>query len=187
MKCKLQKQAPFPSPASQAGVTLFELLVAVLLLALVSTMIYSVLNVGISFAAKGEKKIFAMSQEQGFFELLDRQITSAWYDPRQRKIRISADETTLKIFTHQPLLYRNVGLVLAIYRYDPAENTVYYTEKRDYYNIDYTDDYVPALENMYFLLRTKSPLAWSYDEEAESVTVNYGDKQYELIPKCLNK
>ncbi len=187
MKLELHGQTPFSSPASQAGVTLFELMVAVLLLALVSTMIYSVLNVGISFASKGEKEILAMEQEQGFFEVLNSQIASAWYDPRQKKIQITADEDTLKILTHQPLLYRTVGLVLAIYRYDPSENIVYYTEKRDYYNIDYGDDYIPDFENMYFLLRTKKPLSWSYDEDTESVSITYGDKQYELIPKCQNK
>lgn len=169
---------------SQAGVTLFELMVAVLLLALVSTMIYSVLNVGISFADKGESQILAMEQEQGFLDLLHRQVSSAWYDPRQKKIRIVAEDDTLKIFTRQPLLYRTTGLVLAIYRYEPGEQTVYYTEKRDYYNIDYTDDYMPDFEDMYYLLTTPNSVAWSHDEETGAVLLDYGERQYEFIPKC---
>ena len=172
---------------SQTGVTLFELMVAVLLLGMVSTMIYSLLNVGITFAEKGEAQILAMEQEHGLLDLLHRQINSAWYDTRLKKIRIVAEDDTLKIFTRQPLLYRTAGLVLAIYRYDPAEQTLYYTEKRDYYNIDYTDEYVPDFDDMYFLLSPNKEVAWSQDEEAGSVSIEYGDKQYEFIPKCQNK
>ena len=172
---------------SQRGVTLFELMVAVLMLGLVSTMIYSVLNVGITFADKGERQIVAIEQEQGFLDLLHRQINSAWYDSKLKKIRVVAEDDTLKIFTRQPLLYRATGLVLAIYRFDPGEQTVYYTEKRDFYNIDYTDDYIPDFEDMYFLLNTKFPLEWSHDEETGSLFLTYGEKEYEFIPKCQKK
>lgn len=171
---------------NQQGVSLFELLVAVLLLGMISAMIYSVLNVGISIAAKGEKKILAMEQEQGFLELLHRQVKAAWYDGKQRKLMIRGSEELLQVFTRQPLLYnRTSGLVLAIYRVNPADNAVYYAEKRDYYNLDYTEEYAPDFDEMLLLYQPVSELAWSFDPEQGSVSVTSGDKQYRFLPRCL--
>lgn len=171
---------------TQSGVTLFELLVAVLLLGMVSTMIYSVLNVGIGFAKKGEQHILAIEQEQGILALFHRQINSAWYDAKQRKIMISADDDMLRIFTHQPFIYKKAaGLVLAIYRYDAAEQAVYYTEKRDFYNVDYTEDYTPDFADMKFLVKAAKPLSWAYDPDTGGVTVTYGEKHYDFFPKCM--
>lgn len=179
---------------SQSGVTLFELMVAVLLLGMISTMIYSVLNVGITFADKGEKQILALEKEQGFLSLLHRQINSAWYNTKQKKIIIHADDDMLQIITHQPFLYRSAGLVLAIYRYDASEQVVYYTEKRDFYNVDYNEDYTPDFEEMEFLLRTDTPVSWSYDSDevvevdgAAGVSVTYENKEFYFVPKCILK
>lgn len=171
---------------NQQGVSLFELLVAVLLLGMISAMIYSVLNVGITIAAKGEKKILAMEQEQGFLELLHRQVKGAWYDSKQRKIMIRGSEDLLQIFTRQPLLYnRTSGLILAIYRVNPGDNAVYYAEKRDYYNLDYTEEYAPDFDEMLRLYQPVSELAWSFDPETGGLTVTSGEKQYQLFPRCL--
>jgi prepilin-type N-terminal cleavage/methylation domain-containing protein len=171
---------------NQQGVSLFELLVAVLLLGMISAMIYSVLNVGITIAAKGEKKILAMEQEQGFLELLHRQVKGAWYDSKQRKIMIRGSEDLLQIFTRQPLLYnRTSGLILAIYRVNPGDNAVYYAEKRDYYNLDYTEEYAPDFDEMLRLYQPVSELAWSFDSETGGLTVTSGEKQYQLFPRCL--
>ena len=53
----------------QRGITLFELLIAVVLLGMVSTMIYSVLNVGITFSAKGEKHLETLARKKNLLSL----------------------------------------------------------------------------------------------------------------------
>jgi len=50
----------FGRSSNQAGFTLFELIIAMLLVTMVSVMIYSILNVGIKFSDKGDKKILAL-------------------------------------------------------------------------------------------------------------------------------
>lgn len=173
---------------NQQGVSLFELLVAVLLLGMISSMIYSVLNVGINIAAKGERKILAMEQEQGFLELVHRQVKGAMYDTKQRIMMIRAGDDLLQIFTRQPLLYnRTSGLVLAIYRIDPSDGAVYYGERRDYYNIDYTEDYAPDIEDMLLLFTPSKDLSWAYDPEAEAegLTMTLGEREYQFFPRCL--
>ena len=173
--------------SSNRGVTLFELLVAILLLGMTAAMIYSVLNVSIAFFGKGDRQILALEQKQGFVDLLFEQVNSAWYDRQHRKVMISADGEMLKIFTRHPLLYRQSGVVLAVYRYNPDDKTLYYLEKRDFYNIDYNDEYIPDFEDMRYLLKTDRPISMTYDEESGQVTLTYGEKQYAFVPKCLNK
>lgn len=171
---------------NQQGVSLFELLVAVLILGMISSMIYSVLNVGISITARGEKKILAMEREKGFLELLHRQVKGAMYDLKQRTIMIYGEEDKLQIFTRQPLLYnRTSGVVLAIYRINPGDGGIYYTEKRDYYNLDYGEDYTPEIEEMLLLYQPVAPLSWQYDSETGGLTVISGEKQYEFYPRSL--
>lgn len=171
---------------SQQGVSLFELLVAVLILGMISSMIYSVLNVGISITAKGEKKILTMEQEQGFLELLHRQVKGAIYDLKLRTIMIYDEDEALRIFTRQPLLHnRTSGLVLAVYRINPDDGGVYYTEKRDYYNLDYGENYAPDFEEMLLLYRAVTPISWEYDPEIGGLTVISGEKEYEFFPRCL--
>jgi prepilin-type N-terminal cleavage/methylation domain-containing protein len=166
------------------GFTLLELLVAVLLLAVVSTMIASVLSAGINFAEKGERRILALEREHGFLKLLHGQVRAAHFDERQRKVLISAGEDILRVVTREPLLYRGAGPVLAIYRYHEDEGSLYYTEKRDYYNIDYGEEYVPDFEEMRYLLRTDGPPGLAYDEEAGAVSVRFAGREYEFFPRC---
>lgn len=164
--------------------TLFEIMVAVLLLGMISVMIYSVLNVGIRFADKGEHKILAIAREQGFISVLHRQVNSAYFDSDKKDVIISADGDILRIVTRSPLLYRSAGLVLAIYRYSAMEQAVYYTEKRDYYNLDYDEEYVPDFEEMHIFLNSVSSLAMNYDTEEKALTVDYMDRQQVFTPRC---
>ena len=122
----------------EAGFTLFEILIAMVLLAMVAAMIYSVLNVGIKFTDRGGRKILAMERKYGFLILVQRQITSAVYDPVKKRILMSADDEIFKVVTRNPFIYPEAGVVLAIYRYNAGERAIYYTEKRDYYNKDYS-------------------------------------------------
>lgn len=180
----------------QAGFTLFEILIAMVLLAMVAVMIYSILNVGIKFADQGGRKILAMERKYGFLILVERQIASAVYDPVKKKILMSADEDVFKVVTRNPFVYPEAGVVLAIYRYNAAERAIYYTEKRDYYNIDYaiksagdvgTADYVPDLEEMTVLAEDEEPFSVLYDEEAgPEVIFTYRGEEYALVPRCAD-
>lgn len=165
------------------GVTLLELMAAMLVLAMVSTMVYSALHTGISFADKGENKILAMQQELGFLTLLQRQVNGAWYDPDQNKIMLSADDDLLWIVTRQPIIHHNHGLVLAIYRYDDVEQKIYYTEKKDFYNLVYIDRYLPAFNDMLSLVNLREPLVWFHEQKSGMLTVSYGENKYNFLPK----
>jgi prepilin-type N-terminal cleavage/methylation domain-containing protein len=166
------------------GFTLFELLVAVLLLAVVSTMIASVLSAGINFAGKGEQRILALEREHGFLKLLHGQVRAAHFDDRQRKMLISAGDSILRVVTREPLLYRDAGPVLAIYRYREEDGGVYYTEKRDYFNIDYDEEYLPDFDDMRYLLHAGESPGLAYDEESGAVAVRFAGREYEFSPRC---
>ncbi|MBU0728261.1 MAG: prepilin-type N-terminal cleavage/methylation domain-containing protein [Proteobacteria bacterium] len=171
--------------AGDQGVTLFELMVAVLLLGMISTMIYSVLNVGITFSAKGENKILEIERKYAFLDLMHRQIHSALYNKTESRIMIAAQENILKIVTRSPMIYRQEGLVLAIYRYDPIEEDVYYTEKRDFYNADYQDEYVPDFDDMRLLLHNAGSITFAYDPAtANGVQLEYLGESYDIVPRC---
>lgn len=172
--------------SGRAGFTLFELMVAVLLLGMISTMIYSVLNTSIRFTQRGEEKIIQVARQQGLLSLLHRQIRSAWYDERKNNVAISSGDNILRLVTRYPLYYRYAGVVLVFYRYEPYEQKLYYTEKRDYYNIDYNDDYVPELEEMMLLSENIRDLSFVVDEESLDVTIEYGGESHIFTAKCVN-
>jgi len=166
------------------GFTLFEVLVAVLLLAIISSMIYSVLNAGIRFSEQGERKIVSLERKLGLLNLLQRQVQGGWYDEKQNKVVISADENLLRIVTTSPLLYPDAGVVMAFYRIEAGTEALYYQEKRDFYNIDYNEDYEPDFEEMQLLLAEPGPLQFEYDEENKTVRVTYLGSEYEFSPWC---
>jgi hypothetical protein len=156
-------------------------------MAMVAVMIYSVLNVGIKFADQGGRKILAMERKYGFLILVQRQIGSAVYDPIKKRIMMSAADEIFKVVTRNPLVYPEAGVVLAIYRYNAGERAIYYTEKRDYYNIDYTDEYVPDFAEMTVLAQDEEPFSVQYDEEAgPEVIVTYRGEDYALVPRCAD-
>lgn len=154
---------------------------------MVSVMIYSILNVGIKFSDKGAKKIVAMERKYGFLTLLQRQINSALYSEKEKKLLIFADGDLFKIVTRNPFIYRSAGVVLAIYRYDSGAQNVYYLEKKDYYNIDYGEDYVPDFDEMITLATDEESFSLTYDEAmGPEVTLSYRGNEHVFIPKCLN-
>ena len=169
------------------GLTLLALLVAVLLLGMTAAMIYSALNVGITFSGKGEKRIHALEQKHGFLELLHGQIKSAFYDVRQKKNLIRADGELLTIVTRQPFLYRDNTLVLALYRYDAASQAMYYAEKRDFYNIEYGDDYLPDFDEMRPLLKMEVDVQFAIDEDSGIVTISLGETEHAFLPRAYPK
>ena len=172
---------------NQAGFTIFELLVAMLMVTMVSVMIYSILNVGIQFSSKGEAKILALERQYGFLSLLKRQVNSAFYDVKEKKLLIYADDTVFRVVTRTPFIYRSAGVVLAIYRYDSSSQTIFYTEKRDYYNSDYDEGYVPDFDEMTELARNEAYFSIGYEETlGPEVILEYHGEEYVLLPKCLN-
>jgi hypothetical protein len=163
---------------------LLEVLVASILITMVAAMIYSVLNVGIKFSHQGEIRLQAIARQQGFLSLLQQQISSALYDPRQRKMEISADGETLRLVTRSPLLFPDLGVVLAFYRYRPEDRTVYYTELIDYYNPDFDEEYKPDFDQMYTAVSTDGDFLMEYDEETGEILVDYEDNEYIFRPRC---
>ena len=173
---------------NQAGFSLFELMVAVLLLAMVSVMIYSVLSVGIKFSDKGSRKILEMERRYGFISLLQRQIKSAVYDVKKKEILMSGDAETFRVVTRNPYIYQSAGVVLAIFRYNSSESSIFYTEKRDYYNIDYDDEYVPEYDDMILLAVDEESFDIQYEQDASpEVTIEYRGEEYTLVPSCADK
>lgn len=168
------------------GFTLFEVLVAMLMLGMVSMMLYSVLHVSIKMSAKGEKAIYDAARQHGIMRLLHDQVLSAYYDSIARKVLISGQDEILRLVTRAPLRYRNDGVVLAVYRYDKASETLYYTEKRDYFSIDYGEDYVPDFDEMLVLSTRVKPISFAVDEDSQAVSVSYGEQSYTLLPKCAD-
>ncbi|MDA8160981.1 MAG: prepilin-type N-terminal cleavage/methylation domain-containing protein [Desulfobacteraceae bacterium] len=172
----------------QRGFTLFEVLIAMLLLAMVAGMLFSVISVGIKFTDQGNRRILAMERKYGFLSLISRQIASAVYDPTQKRILMWADDTAFKLVTRNPYIYPEAGEVLAIYRYNADEQAIYYTEKRDYYNIDYGEKYVPDFKDMTIISRAESDFMVQYDQDTSpEVLLEYRGEQYSVVPKCADR
>lgn len=174
----------FETTGSQQGVTLFELLVAMMMLALVSVMLYSVLNASINFSAKGENRIQIIEQERSFLDLLRRQVHGIRYDRKQKKIQIFAEGNLLKMVTSTSIIERDAGVVLAIYVNDSEEGILYYTEKVDFYNADYEEDYQPSLDEMTVLMKDVEGLEMQYAAEDGTLKVTYAGREHELFPRC---
>lgn len=177
-----QLQAADHRLRTDKGFTLLELMVAVLLLAMVSAMIASVLHAGIHFAEKGEQRLLEVERERGFLNLMGSQVRAACFDERSRRLLISADEEILRLVTRAPLLYRGSGPVLAVYRYHKEEGRLYYMEKRDYYHLKY-DQYQPDFGEMRPLAGTGEPPVLAYDPETRRVTLRFAGEEHGFFPK----
>lgn len=170
----------------QKGFTLVELLVAVLLLAMISAMIYSILSVAIRTSAKGEKMVLAMDRDLGILALLDSQITSAWHDPQINQTMISADGDTLRLITRRPIIHRNAEPVLAIYRFNPGDRTIYYLEIKDYFNTEYDDAFRPDFDEMTPLLTVRNDFSFHFDEQEITVAVEFNNTEFLFHPRSTN-
>ena len=174
----------FKITGSEKGVTLFELMVAMLILVMVSSMLYSVLNASINFSEKGESRIQIIEQERSFLDLLRRQIHGIRYDSKKKELQIYAEGNLLKIVTSTSIIERDAGMVLAIYVNDQDEGVLLYSEKVDYYNIDYEDDYQPDPDEMAVLMRDVPGLEMQYTEEDGTLKVTFAGLEYEFFPRC---
>jgi hypothetical protein len=99
-------------------------------------------------------------------------------------MKIMSNDDVFILTTNRPLLSRGMDIVLAVYRYDAGEQTVYYTEKVDFYNPDYDEDYLPDLDEMLAIITTAGDFRMEYDEETGEVFVVYEEAEYIFKPKC---
>lgn len=172
----------------EGGFTLFEILIAMVLLAMVAAMLYSVLNVGIKFTDQGSRKILAMERKYAFLSLVQRQISSAMYSSAEKKILMWADDESFKVVTRSPYVYPEAGVVLAVYRYNQGDRAIYYLEKRDYYNTDYGEEYLPDFTEMSVLAWDEDPFSVGYDPETSpEVVFSFRGEEYTLLPKCTDE
>ncbi|HSH13054.1 MAG TPA: prepilin-type N-terminal cleavage/methylation domain-containing protein [Desulfurivibrionaceae bacterium] len=169
---------------AERGVTLLELLVAMLILAMVSVMLYSVLNVAIGFSSKGEARARQAGREHAFLELLHRQVQGTWYDRKQKKVLIESLGHQLTMVTTAPLLNRDQGLVLAVYLYDPADDVLYYTEKKDFYKSDYRENYQADRREMLVLMTEVGDLALDYQDDDGLLKVTWRGHEHAMPVRC---
>lgn len=116
--------------------------------------------------------------------MLRRQVQGGWYDAKQRKVIVSAEDNLLRVITTAPLLQPGAGVVAAFYRFDPNSEALYYQEKRDFFNTEYDDQYQPDFEDMHLLLEEAGPLEFGYDEDSKVVQVMFMGEEYEFFPWC---
>ncbi len=173
-------------PKNNHGMSLMEVMVAMLLLAMVASMVYSILDRSIVFAGKGEAKIAEIEKSQALLSLIQRQVRSGWYDVKQKKVVISGEDDILRLVTKAPLLYPDQGTVLAIYRFDRDNQALYYTEKKDFYNPESLEA-LPESDEMILLLADTGELELFFDEERGMVSFHWQEKEYEFWPWCTEK
>lgn len=154
-----------------------------LLLVIVTSILYSVLNVGITFSRKGEERLAVIGVDRSFLDLLHRQVVGVWFDRSQNKLMLEVERDQLRMITSAPLIERGAGLVMAFYVYDESDQILYYGEKLDFYNQDYDEHYLPEVDEMVVLLRNVSEIDWQYDETEGVLTVTYLDRDYEISPR----
>ncbi len=165
------------------GLSLLEVMVALLLLTIASTMIYSMLNRSIFFTNRGEGKTQEIAEQYALVSLIQRQVQGGWFDPRTKKVVISGERDLLRLATTMPFQARSGQVVMAFYRYNPEEGTLYYLERKDFHNPDYTD-MVPNYDEMTALVTASAGLSLEFDQENNSVALSYGGQNYEFRPWC---
>jgi prepilin-type N-terminal cleavage/methylation domain-containing protein len=168
---------------TRAGLSLLEVMVALLLLTVASTMIYSMLDRSLFFAGKGEGKSQEIEEHYALVSLVQRQVQGCWLNPATKKVLISGEKDFLRLATAIPFQARAGQVVMAFYRYNPDENTLYYLEKKDFYNTEYTD-MVPDYSEMAVLVTVSRGLSLDFDEQSNTVTLSYGVQSYEFRPWC---
>lgn len=171
----------------QQGFTLLEVMVATLIFSMISVLIFSMLDRSFTFTTKGEERVLAVERHYGLINLVRRQVQGAWYDPQQKKMRISsATEHQFALITSSSMLYGPAALVMAFYEFDPDEAILYYTERRDFYNPDYRDEF-PDRDEMIPLLKPEGLFSLQADPDSDFVTLRYGMEAYVFHPFCTKE
>ncbi len=170
-----------PRLASYRGLTLFEVMVAMVIMVTVMVMLYEAMSSGISFSNRGKAKMDALEHHTAVLDLLHRQIHAAVYDRAGKKVRLKVDADRLSFVTLTPLIAVS-GPVFVSYRVDYGR--LYYLEKRDYFNEDYLDN-EPDPREMTVLLADAGDLAFAESDDPGGVTVTHRGRSYTIFPRCL--
>lgn len=181
-----RSRRPAPSQAGRhhtAGLSLLEVMVALLLLTIAAAMIASMLDRSLFFADRGEGKSREIEEHYALVALLQRQVQAGWFNPRTKKVEISGDRDLVRLVTAIPFQAGTGRVVMAFYRYNPDDNTLYYLEKKDFYNTEYSD-MVPDYSEMTALISGARGLGLEFDETTTTVTLTYGPRSYAFRPWC---
>ncbi|MEN8141514.1 MAG: prepilin-type N-terminal cleavage/methylation domain-containing protein [Thermodesulfobacteriota bacterium] len=171
-----------PGSIGSRGMTLMEVMVAMALLAMVTMMVYSILDRALVFAHKGEGRIVQLERDSALLNLLSRQVRSGWYDSRSKGVVIVADDNVLRLITKAPLLYPENGTVLATYYL--LDDALYYDEHKDFFNPEHLDGALDP-EEMTQLLADAQGLHFDY--EGGAVLLTWQEQEYELWPWCTEE
>ncbi len=168
-------------PSDRKGLTLFEVMVAMIIMVTVTVMMYEALSAGISFFDRGEARMQELERHTAIFDLLHRQVHSAMYDSARKRPWLKVENDTLRLVTHSPLIAA-YGPVFALYRIDSGR--LYYLEKRDYYNKEYRDD-EPSFSEMTVLMDDAGDLTFAESDDTGGVTISAAGRSYTVYPRCL--
>ncbi len=168
--------------SGEAGMTLIEIVVAVLLMATVTVVMYQAMSASIGFSDRGDARLRGFGRERALLDLLHRQIHAAMYDEAERKPWIAVEEDSLRLVTREPLIAAR-GPVMAFFRIDSGR--LYYQERRDYYNGDYREHGLPV-DRMRLLAEDVSGLVFGETGDSGGVTVTLAGREYDIYPRCLD-
>ncbi len=169
------------------GFTLLEVMISIVIFGMISTLIFSILDRSFVFTEKGEAKILKIEQQNGFIDLVRRQVQGAWVDPRRRTTHINSEnEQQFSIVTTSSIMFAGSPLVVAFYEFEPSTNTVYYTERKDFYNPDYVEQF-PNQEEMIPLLNVDDSFSLQTDENSDFVILFLNNKEYIFHPFCTKQ
>jgi prepilin-type N-terminal cleavage/methylation domain-containing protein len=172
---------------NQRGLTLLEVMISVLIFSMISVLIFSILDRSAAFTAKGDKRVRTLEQNYNLSSLIRRQVQGAWIDQKQQKAGINQlSDLQISIITTSSIMYPPTTLVIAFYDFDEESGTLFYTERRDFYNQDYNDQF-PPIEEMIPLLVTDQPFRLQTTEESNLVSLTLAGKQYTFHPFCLQQ
>ncbi len=172
---------------NQRGLTLLEIMVSILIFSMISTLIFSILDRSFAFTAKGEARVLEIERHYGLIHLIRRQVQGAWFDQKLKAIQISSEtENRLTLTTTASLMHEDSTLVMAFYTFDPTTATLYYTERKDFYNTDYKHE-PPSLTEMIPLLTIEEPFSLQADPDSDFVILTYKGQEYIFHPFCTRQ
>jgi prepilin-type N-terminal cleavage/methylation domain-containing protein len=171
----------------QSGFTLLEVMISIFIFGLISALVFSILDRSFVFSAKGEARVLEIEQQYGLINLVRRQVQGAWFDQKRKKVHISSEtENRFALITTSSLMYSPSVLVMAFYEFDPRDSMLYYTERRDFYNLDYRDE-PPATEDMIPLLHIEGDFSLQADPDSDFVILLFKNKKYVFHPFCTEQ
>lgn len=170
---------------NQQGLTLLEVMISVLIFSMISVLIFSILDRSVVFTAKGEKRVRSLEQHYSLTNLVRKQVQGAFITKSTITINTPSDHQ-FSIITTASIMYPPSTLIVAFYDFDPQTGILYYTERRDFYNLEYGEQF-PAIEEMIPLLTSSAPFSLERQEDSNWVTLKLAGKTYTFHPFCIQQ